>query len=298
MIVWKKLSLYDRALIESHINRDPPETSDLNFTNIWMWDAVRDTHYAIVENFLCFRINDQGIEKMLMPIGSGDIARVLQTLQQDQSLRKKLLVIRAIKEEKIAELKKYFPSPHKCLLEETRFDYVYSHDALALLKGNKYQAKRNLVYQFDRQYGHEYHDIDEGLLPLVAHMQCQWFEAHTDKRDSHLYDEHVGIMRLLQNFFQLALQGGALIVKDKVVAYSIAEQISSSMLLIHVEKALHPYKGAYQTINQSFMQRFPPSILYINREEDLGLPQLAKSKLSYHPIMMIRKYCLSEERFF
>ena len=34
---------------------------------------------------------------------------------------------------------------------------------------------------------------------------------------------------------------------------------------------------------------------YVNREEDVGVPGLRKSKESYHPVKMIKKYMLTKK---
>ena len=55
------------------------------------------------------------------------------------------------------------------------------------------------------------------------------------------------------------------------------------------EKALTQYDGAYAKINNEFVKTLV-GFEFINREEDLGLESLRKSKLSYHPVVILKRY--------
>jgi hypothetical protein len=43
-------------------------------------------------------------------------------------------------------------------------------------------------------------------------------------------------------------------------------------------------------MNQSFVQREWSHVTFVNREQDLGLEGLRKSKMSYHPVRKVEKY--------
>ena len=59
---------------------------------------------------------------------------------------------------------------------------------------------------------------------------------------------------------------------------------------IHFEKALLECSGSYPTINQEFAKRNLSNYKYINREEDIGIEGLRKSKLSYNPAFLLDRY--------
>ncbi|MDP3129928.1 MAG: GNAT family N-acetyltransferase, partial [Bacillota bacterium] len=58
------------------------------------------------------------------------------------------------------------------------------------------------------------------------------------------------------------------------------------------EKADTAFAGAYAAINYLFANAHYANVPIINRQEDLGIPELRKAKLSYHPIAFAEKYAL------
>jgi hypothetical protein len=103
--------------------------------------------------------------------------------------------------------------------------------------------------------------------------------------------------RLMENYAALEFVGGLLYVDGKVVAATLASIVRDFVYedgtrvtaVVHHENGLTELKGVYQMINWQFAKNLPADIVYINREEDLGLTGLRKAKLSYHPVMLINK---------
>ena len=48
-------------------------------------------------------------------------------------------------------------------------------------------------------------------------------------------------------------------------------------------------------MNQQFLIHEFPNVSRINREDDMGLEGLRKSKLSYNPIELVKKYSIIEK---
>ena len=96
------------------------------------------------------------------------------------------------------------------------------------------------------------------------------------------------IREALDNFSQLELMGGVLYVNSRPVAMTIASKINDSVCDVNFEKAVD-VDGAYAVINNEFAKS-KPQFLQFNREEDLGLEGLRKSKLSYYPDKILMKY--------
>ena len=82
-----------------------------------------------------------------------------------------------------------------------------------------------------------------------------------------------------------------------MIAYTMGRPLNSDTFVVHYEKALDGYRGAYQMINQQFAQHCCEGFAYINREDDTGKEGLRKAKLSYYPVELVKKYevCLAQE---
>ncbi|MEG1536648.1 MAG: hypothetical protein RR416_06750, partial [Clostridia bacterium] len=55
------------------------------------------------------------------------------------------------------------------------------------------------------------------------------------------------------------------------------------------EKADVAYDGIYPAINQMFVKAHFASVRFVNRQEDMGLEGLRKSKMSYYPIGFVEQ---------
>ena len=75
------------------------------------------------------------------------------------------------------------------------------------------------------------------------------------------------------------------------MAWSIGEFLpDEKTYLVHFEKGDSNYKGVYQFINNATVKNLPESVLFINREQDLGDEGMRQAKLTYRPCGFINKY--------
>ncbi len=91
---------------------------------------------------------------------------------------------------------------------------------------------------------------------------------------------------------QLGFQGGAILIEDKVEAFSLGEQLNGNTAVIHFEKANPSITGLYAAISQYFCAEEWSNFKYVNREQDLGLEGLRKAKESYYPDHLVDKFNL------
>ena len=178
-------------------------------------------------------------------------------------------------------------------IEEARghWDYLYSFTDLVELKGNRFHKKRNLLNQFKRKYDFKYASFGKEIIELAKAMQEDWCTWRDCESSESLLAENNAILRILNSSQRLeGLSGGAVMVEEKMAAYTVAEKISDDTLLIHFEKGDPAFKGGYQAINQVFLEHSAGDLSIVNREQDLDNPGLRRAKLSYHPLGFVKKY--------
>ena len=114
-------------------------------------------------------------------------------------------------------------------------------------------------------------------------------EKHCDLHSS-LRAEARAVKEVLEHLGELHITGGAILVNDRVQAFTLGEPLNRDTVVIHIEKASPDLHGAFQAINHEFLVQEGAGWEYVNREQDLGEPGLRQAKESYHPVRMVEKF--------
>ncbi len=172
-------------------------------------------------------------------------------------------------------------------------DYLYLREKLASLAGKSLHKKRNLANNFERTYTCDIKPLDITTASDAGDVLDEWQLT----RPEGLVSDYE------QCFFALSLlafteQYGWVIYADsKPVGWALGEYISNgSMFVVHFEKGLDEYKGVYQYVNRATAQNLPESVIYINREQDLGDEGLRQAKMTYRPAGFVHKYQLIKNK--
>ena len=171
-----------------------------------------------------------------------------------------------------------------------RADYLYLREKLVTLSGKKLQPKRNHISKFKRTYpNYEYRPLTADLVDDCIRLGEEWCRTNDSCMQRAMQAEQRMIDYALHHIDELHIVGGTLWVDEKMVAFTFGSRINGEAFDVCVEKADTSYEGAYAMINNEFVSRLPEDIVYINREEDLGLEGLRKAKLSYYPDLILDK---------
>ncbi len=265
---------------------------EYSFTNICLWGRQLA---AFVEGFLVLFSQFDRRAVYPYPVGQGDVRPVLDAIIHDARARGIPCCITGLSKENVETLERMYPGKWRIQCDRSGFDYVYNIDDLADLKGRKFQKKRNHLNRFRSLYPNwRTETLTPANMDAVREMAAQWYEKRLENdptADFHL--EQRALRRALDRYDLLGLEGLVLYDGDRVIAFTIASQLSGDTMDVHFEKALEDVDGAYPAINQAFAQHLRekyPHIRYLDREEDMGIEGLRKAKLSYCPHHLTEKY--------
>jgi hypothetical protein len=286
---WKNIELEDRKKMDIFL-RGRFQTGDLTFTNLFIWRKGKNLRYKIEDEILYIKGDEYGKEFYYIPLPMhGDFRKIRGEISE---LIDRGVSIRAVPQGCRILLENYFSFAE----EIDRFDYLYSIEELIELKGRKFHNKKNQVNKFEKMYNYSYEKITRDNIHEVMNFEKGWCHDRECSIYKGLEKENIGIKELLENYEELCLKGGIIKVDDRIVAFSIGEKMTPNTALIHIEKGDIKYQGVYQEMNMRFLEEEFSHLEYVNREEDLGIEGIKKSKRSYNPVMLLKKYVISGEK--
>ena len=264
-IPFKPIRLEDKEIITSFTFPSDYRNCDFSFANMCSWRFLYDSEFAIVDGYLLIRfmIEDKSRFAYMMPVGDGDLAGAVRLLEEDSLKYGHPLCMLGITPDAKEQLEGALPGS---------FFYIPERD------------------YFKKQYSYEYVPITPDIVPQCLKLECKWYKANNgDNDEEELNDERRSLTYALHHFDSLGLIGGALRVDNEIIAFSFGAPINHNTFGVHVEKADVNFDGAYTVINQEFASHLPEQYIYVNREEDLGIPGLRQAKLSYQPTILLEK---------
>ncbi len=304
-ILDNEITIENKTMFDEYLERCKYKTSSLSFTALNMWKDVNEYSWQNIGEYLCIA----GVSHI--DTKEGTKPYMFYPLSKDgkydtKELRKTILKCKEIFEQKgfefilrkvpfgiLNEILKSFPEEFEFLDDRANYDYLHSKTDLIELQGKDFQAKRNNIKHFERAHRFKYVKIDETLNDDISEFLDRWFEVRKSEMpeiENFIKNEENTMRNVFSNYKAAEYVGGVIYVDGKVEAISVGGISSKDTVTVHIEKANRDMRGLYQVINREFCKHMPQSIRYVNREDDMGMLYMRRTKLSYKPIEMIEKY--------
>lgn len=292
MIDFQRVDLSQKDSYEAISMNGQERGCEYSFANMYLWGlqnltfrhgcALRFSHYY-------------GRSSYPYPIGDGDKQAAIEEILQDARERGIPCRLSCMTSADAEELEALFPGKFYIQIDRDSFDYVYDIQDLADLRGRKFQSKRNHFNRFCAEHpDHQVLPMTCSMMPQVKKFIENWYarRREADPMGDYMM-ESVALARLFNHCGDLDMEGLALMDGDEILAITFGSRLNKDTFDIHFEKAREDVPGAYNAINCHFaryLRMQHPELLYLNREDDMGLEGLRNAKLSYRPHHMVEKY--------
>lgn len=275
-----------------YFNYKISRTSDYTIGAMYMWRDFYDTGFSIYDDMIVFKVKFLGKSSFTYPVGPGSIEKVMDAIKEYCLANNQPLWFCTTPEEALPVLVDQFHGRIPCHPSRDWADYLYNAEDLAKMAGRRFSGQRNHINKFIKTYpDYRYQKITPENLGRVVEFLRDYQKNH-GKSTPLAKEEFKRALELMPLMHKFNLSGGFIEVNDQIIAMAVGEIVNDT-LYVHIEKANRDYPGSYQMIVREYASHtITKDVLYINREEDVGDEGLRTSKLSYHPVKLLDKYCV------
>ena len=292
-ILFKTVTLCDKAWVDPIVRAENSRSADYNFGNIYIWDKFYRQLIAREGDRMLTKLRYEGEPAFVFPLGSGPLRPALERLRSYAAWRGCPLVIRGVTDPHRELLEAEYPGRFAYTREENNLDYLYPAEKLATYEGKSLHGKKNHCNRFEAENDWRFIPLSRAQIPQCMDLLDLWTEENRQRLDPSVVHEHDAILRAFAAYERLGLEGGVLWANGKAVGFSLGEMCAEDTFDVHFEKAEVELNGAYPMVCRELTRMLlsrHPGLRYINREDDMGLESLRRSKLSYRPEFLLNKY--------
>ncbi|MCD8129236.1 MAG: phosphatidylglycerol lysyltransferase domain-containing protein [Oscillospiraceae bacterium] len=293
MLTFHPMSTDDRLRMQRAARADGCRSADYYFGMLFLWSGKTRYWIADGESPMIQLQRAEESPLFLWPVGSGDKRAALQSLLDYATAQGFPPAFMGLEERHAAELETLFPGCFEIQERRNWADYIYEADRLISLSGKHLHGKRNHISRFLREHDDwHFEELTPALFPDCLALADEW-SHHADNSAGLLEQERCALERAFAHYDTLALLGGALFAGEQLIAFTMGEHTAADTFDVHFEKAHGEINGAFPMVNREFVQLIKsriPEVVYINREDDMGQENLRRSKESYYPAFLLRKF--------
>ncbi|MBP1918051.1 DUF2156 domain-containing protein [Youngiibacter multivorans] len=284
------LDLASRAIFDGYLKPFKYTASTYSFTNLYMWRRMQNIRYHADDDAL-YIVKGKQNPTFLPPVvkdgksAARSYAKLVSHLQ-DNGMP---LMIRDARNEDV-ELMLGMGLELEAVEDIDNSEYVYLVEKLRTFSGKKLHGKKNHYNNFIKNYEFETRPLEDSREEAKEFAR-KWFSESSQSES--LLEELNGIIELLDNIKDFNIVGISVFIDGHCHGFTIMEILNKDCILNHIEKADQSINGLYTFIIKTVLDQYGEGILYTNREQDLGIPGLRKSKQSLHPEFMEKKFLVN-----
>ena len=260
----KKIEINDREVFERyHVNSII--NSEYQFSTLFIWQHAYNFEYEVWNDcLLVYGTQRNGDTQVYFPIGKvdnldsyvGHIKHIFGDFNQNVN-------IRPLSESMKERLLHFIDFDIEVGSKESYSDYIYDYISLKNYSGSAYKKKRHELHRFCSRYDYKYESIDS--------------------------ENAKEVLEALDRILNLDS------INEIIEAVSIGEAIGS-MVLMHLRRCNKCFEGIYPAMLHFVLNSEFDNTEYkiVNTQDDMGNENIRRTKLSYNPVCVYRKYFVKE----
>ncbi|HPQ81470.1 MAG TPA: phosphatidylglycerol lysyltransferase domain-containing protein [bacterium] len=287
---FKEIELSDRRIFEEAAVRFPRSACEYSFVNLFIWRDFDCPSFTSINGNICVLMSPQVGERFFLePIGANDIPGTVE-----ECLGYAGRISRAS-----AELAESL-NGNKARMNSTRdhFDYIYRTEDLALMKGRRFDAKRNHIKRLMRTFSDlEYSPLSRSDAVDALSLFDEWGRKKADAGMGEgglssiaVSCQHAALARLFESYDELRPVGGKVTSGGNMLGFIAGTATGGKQACVHFCYTRPGLSGVFSLLlKESCGEAFSP-FEFVNLEQDLGIEGLRKNKLSFHPVRLEEKF--------
>ena len=287
-MTFHQLALSDREAMQAVTLPSGRRNCNYTFANLVGWQFWYHTEVCVLENAVVLRYTFNGQRAYMVCTSEALSLELIEALFDDSHGD---LTLIGLEDSQVAQYSLFSISVEPV---RDQYDYIYRRTDLATLHGRHLDAKRNHIHRFRAEHPNfEYRPLTPELFDECRRLTEIWQnnknenDGSTGSPQGTIEAEHHVMETIFSNWDALGMIGGSILVDGRMVAFTYGAAVTTDTLDVCVEKADRYVEGAFAIINQQFAEHLPEQYIYLNREEDMGIPGLRQAKLSYHPEILL-----------
>ncbi len=288
MLNFKKLTLKDVKTVQEFTKNSKYPLCDYSGGVIFTWYLAYNPSYAIFDDTLILKFGEKPNERFMLPLGknpSGAFREMEKYAVESESLLRFICV----DDNNLALLSERYNGELTSSYNRDYSDYVYNFEEMRTFAGKRFSGQRNHINAFKKLYANYAYKSIEGKDVKRIKAFLAKYDKQYPKKSKIERKELEFTYKFVELLSKSELFGGYIEYNGEVVAMSIGEYVGN-MLVIHVEKALLKFRGAYPLMFNEFVKNNSiGGVTLVNRQDDSGDAGLRISKTQYKPIDLISK---------
>ena len=277
------VDLKHRGCLTDRFHQMNLQISDYTFANVYLFRRISNYEFLTMDCGLFISGQNKKGQSYIMPLNNPHGCD-MQTFN-----------------DLLGQQKFFFPIPEEWLscfsadkfvisYDDSESDYIYLTEKMANFKGRQYIRHRNHLNQLLSQYAPKGEIISTNNFQDAMNVLQEWqndSKLASDKTDFEQCHE------ALQNISGLALWGTIYYIDGNPAGFIIGEALNMDTFCLHFAKASKSYHGIYEFMFNDTAKRLRSQYKYLNLEEDMGNKNLRRTKDSYGPELLLKKYRVS-----